>query len=245
MRNNKFTGCVYNLTRGRLQDVSKQSVIAWRLWHLPAKRSCCAGSKFACGVDQGYAPMTAIHFNGEGGLGMLDAAALRGFPPGPGLMLGGAQGRADLNGWGYANLWAPATGSPPVLGNGLPNGLAGMPGMMPGGGLHGGGMHGGLGLPGGGMQHGALPQGLGLPMANGGQHGGFGMLPLLDGMNGMALSPPPPPPPAAPGMRGHYITTSPDSKRPQATEINQNKAITKRLASAVHYQQARGEALHT
>ena len=195
--------------------------------------------------DQGYAPMTAIHYNGDGGLGMLDAAALRGFPPGPGLMLGGAQGRADLNGWGYANLWAPASGSPPVLGNGLPNGLAGMPGMMPGGGLHGAGMHGGLGLPGGGLPHGALPQGLGLPMANGGQNGGFGMLPLLDGMNGMALSPPPPPPPVAAGMRGHYITTSPDSKRPQATEINQNKAITKRLASAVHYQQARAEGVRT
>ena len=188
--------------------------------------------------DQGYAPMTAIHYNGDSGLGMLDAAALRGIPQGPGLMLGGPHGRADLNGWGYTNLWAPASGSP-VLGNGLHNGLPGMPGMMPGGGLHGAGMHGGLGMPVGGLHQGALHQGLGVPMPNGVQPGGFGMMPLLDGMSGMALSPPPPPPPV-PGMRGHYITTSPDSKRPQATEINQNKAITKRLASAVHYQQARG-----
>ncbi|KAK9840626.1 hypothetical protein WJX81_005387 [Elliptochloris bilobata] len=95
-------------------------------------------------------------------------------------------------------------------------------------------MHGAAVLSGGLHQGGLHQGGLGMPMG-GGQHG-YGMLPLLDGMSGIALSPPPPPP-AVPGMRGHYITTSPDSKRPQATEINHNKAITKRLASAVHYQQ--------
>jgi len=152
---------------------------------------------------------------GVAGLGALNMAAMRSMPAGPGFPLGG-QAPRDLNGWGYANLWA-AGGGAPLLG--------GMPGMA---GVH---PH---GLPGGGLGGPpALPDG----------HP-YGLLPLLDGMGGMALSLPPPPPPppqqqaqAVPGMRGHYITSSPDSKRPQATEINHNKAITKRLASAVHYQQ--------
>jgi hypothetical protein len=51
---------------------------------------------------------------------------------------------------------------------------------------------------------------------------------LLDGSAGA-------PPPL--GMRGHYIDTKPGHRRMTAVGSNQNKAITKRLASAGHYQQ--------
>lgn len=39
------------------------------------------------------------------------------------------------------------------------------------------------------------------------------------------------------GMRGHYIDTKQAHRRMSAVGVNQNKAITKRLASAGHYQQ--------
>ena len=39
------------------------------------------------------------------------------------------------------------------------------------------------------------------------------------------------------GMRGHYIDTKQGHRRMSAVGVNQNKAITKRLASAGHYQQ--------
>ena len=66
-------------------------------------------------------------------------------------------------------------------------------------------------------------------------------MPLLKGVRGMSLSdngilsssssPPL-------GMRGHYIDTKQGHRRMSAVGSNQNKAITKRLASAGHYQQA-------
>ncbi|CAL5220538.1 g2573 [Coccomyxa viridis] len=67
------------------------------------------------------------------------------------------------------------------------------------------------------------------------------ILPLLKGVRGMSLSdngvlstssgsPPL-------GMRGHYIDTKQAHRRMSAVGVNQNKAITKRLASAGHYQQ--------
>ena len=67
------------------------------------------------------------------------------------------------------------------------------------------------------------------------------ILPLLKGVRGMSLSdngvlssnsssPPL-------GMRGHYIDTKQGHRRMSAVGVNQNKAITKRLASAGHYQQ--------
>ena len=66
------------------------------------------------------------------------------------------------------------------------------------------------------------------------------ILPLLKGVRGMALSdngilsssssPPL-------GMRGHYIDTKQGHRRMSVVGSNQNKAITKRLASAGHYQQ--------
>ena len=178
----------------------------------PASESKAQLNIQAVAAVQGLAPSMATMQCGNG-LGVLDAATLRGMGPGmglpgvpggPGLLMGGPLAR-DLNCWSYANLWSAGAGGPL---------LGGMPGAINAG---------GLGMP-----------------APDGQHG-YSMLHLMRGMGGMALSPlpPPPPPPAVPGMRGHYITTSPDSKRPQATEINHNKAITKRLASAVHYQQAR------
>lgn len=39
------------------------------------------------------------------------------------------------------------------------------------------------------------------------------------------------------GMRGHYIDTKQGHRRMTAVGSNQNKAITKRLASAGNYQQ--------
>ena len=67
------------------------------------------------------------------------------------------------------------------------------------------------------------------------------IMPLLKGVQGMSLldnglltssssSPPL-------GMRGHYIDTKQGHRRMSAVGVNQNKAITKRLASAGHYQQ--------
>lgn len=61
------------------------------------------------------------------------------------------------------------------------------------------------------------------------------ILPLLKSVRGMSLMDGPTPPL---GMRGHYIDTKPGHRRMTAVGSNQNKAITKRLASAGHYQQA-------
>lgn len=60
------------------------------------------------------------------------------------------------------------------------------------------------------------------------------ILPLLKSVRGMSLMDSPTPPL---GMRGHYIDTKPNHRRMTAVGSNQNKAITKRLASASHYQQ--------
>jgi hypothetical protein len=62
------------------------------------------------------------------------------------------------------------------------------------------------------------------------------ILPLLKSVRGMSLLDGTTPPL---GMRGHYIDTKPGHRRMTAVGSNQNKAITKRLASAGHYQQAR------
>ncbi|BDA49701.1 probable RAP domain-containing protein, chloroplastic [Coccomyxa sp. Obi] len=60
------------------------------------------------------------------------------------------------------------------------------------------------------------------------------ILPLLKSVRGMTLMDSSTPPL---GMRGHYIDTKPNHRRMTAVGSNQNKAITKRLASASHYQQ--------
>ena len=60
------------------------------------------------------------------------------------------------------------------------------------------------------------------------------ILPLLKSVRGMSLLDGATPPL---GMRGHYIDTKPGHRRMTAVGSNQNKAITKRLASAGHYQQ--------
>ena len=56
---------------------------------------------------------------------------------------------------------------------------------------------------------------------------------LMEGSGGSASTIASPPL----GMRGHYIDTKPGHRRMTAVGSNQNKAITKRLASAGHYQQ--------
>ncbi len=68
------------------------------------------------------------------------------------------------------------------------------------------------------------------------------ILPLLKSVRGMSLMDSPTPPL---GMRGHYIDTKPNHRRMTAVGSNQNKAITKRLASASHYQQVLTSPVHS
>ena len=66
------------------------------------------------------------------------------------------------------------------------------------------------------------------------------LLPLLNSVRGMNMLDGTTPPL---GMRGHYIDTKPGHRRMSAVGSNQNKAITKRLASAGHYQNVRRRPL--
>ena len=78
----------------------------------------------------------------------------------------------------------------------------------------------------------SLQQGVGadlLPLLS-----GVRSMSLLEGSGGSAGSLAAGPPL---GMRGHYIDAKPGHRRMAAVGSNQNKAITKRLASAGHYQQ--------
>ena len=70
---------------------------------------------------------------------------------------------------------------------------------------------------------------------------GADLLPLLSSVRSLSLGVEPGGAhPVGPplGMRGHYIDAKPGGpRRMPAVGSNQNKAITKRLASAGHYQQ--------